>query len=761
MKSSIVLLTIGATMLSLGSGTAIADDAVKGWLNWRGPHQTGVSDETCLPDEVEVGGKNHLWSYKIAGRGAPVIANGRVYAFGYRGEGPDLQEFLSCLDEETGELIWEKGFSDFLSDTVYNRYSIGSPAVDAETGRIYLSTTNGVMLCFSPEGEILWEHSMMERFGRLTFPNGRTGAPVIDQDLVIIRGITSYWGADGPARDRFYAFDKLSGELVWSSTPGVAPKDSSFSTPVFGWANGKRVFYAGTGCGNVVCVNARTGDPVWRFQFSYGGVNSSVLLHDNNKIIAIHGKENIDSSEVGRMAAIRIGKEPAAGEKGPVVLGSDDEIWRNPLNMFTSSPVLVGDRVYQLTHTGELVCVDANSGEILWTEKLNNSQLHASPAYADGKLYVPMVSGDFYILKVKEDGVEILDKEPLGDECLGSPTIYNGKIYVHSKGQLFCFGSKKGNPVADKPEDPALWAAQGPATQLQVVPNDLILTPGESASLKVRALDSNGFVVNEAEDVSKVNFAKFIPPTAKVRTEMDAYFTADGKLATTDCAETSAGAFKASLNGLQGIFRGRAMPAVSIDEDFSNYELAEARPDGTKFDYPPLPWIGARFKWEIQDVDGNKALTKTLDNVLFQRAITFIGDPNASNYTVQADVMTDGNRRMMSNVGVINQRYFINLIGNWQQLEVSSNHERVKVSVPFKWKAKTWYRLKSRVDIAEDGSGVVQAKVWPRDEEEPSEWTIEAEHANAHKKGAPGLIGFSPQSRFSVYVDNIKVTPNE
>ncbi|HCB99144.1 MAG TPA: hypothetical protein DEP78_12835, partial [Verrucomicrobiales bacterium] len=181
---------------------------------------------------------------------------------------------------------------------------------------------------------------------------------------------------------------------------------------------------------------------------------------------------------------------------------------------------------------------------------------------------------------------------------------------------------------------------------------------------------------------------------------------------------------------------------------------------GTAFAYPPLPWIGARFKWDIREMDGSKVLVKTLDNVLFQRATSFIGHPDASNYTVEADVMTDGNRRMKSTVGVINQRYVIALIGNWQELEVSSNHDRIKVSVPFKWSTKTWYRLKSRVDVAKDGSGVVRAKAWPRDEEEPSSWTIEVPHKIAHTKGAPGLFGFSPQSRYSVYVDNISVYSN-
>ena len=95
---------------------------VTGWLDWRGPHQTGVSDETGLPDKIELNGENHLWTKDLSGRGQPVIVshNGkeRVYAIGYRGEGTELREYLVCLDPVTGETIWEQGFSDFLSDNV-------------------------------------------------------------------------------------------------------------------------------------------------------------------------------------------------------------------------------------------------------------------------------------------------------------------------------------------------------------------------------------------------------------------------------------------------------------------------------------------------------------------------------------------------------------------------------------------------------------------------------------------------------------------
>ncbi len=745
-------------LLTLTAQTALA--SIDGWLNWRGPEQTGVSRETGLVSEVEIDGKNHLWSVDLSGRGTPVIANGRLYTMGYRGEGPDLQEILLCADAETGKTIWEFGFNDYLSDIIYLRYAIGSPTVDRETGNIYVSTTCGEFACFNPDGKQLWTISMMEKFGRLTFPNGRTGAVIIDDDLVIVRGITANWGKEGPARDRFYAFDKITGELVWRSTPGTAPKDSSFSTPIMAWYGGKRVFYAGTGCGNVVCVNARTGEPLWRYHYSYGGVNSSIVKHDD-KLIVIHGRENLDNSEIGRMIALSLnGTEDLDGKKQKV-LDVNSELWRLPLCMFTSSPVLVGDKVYQVVQTGDLYCIDVNSGKVVWKEKLSNAQLHASPLYADGKLYIPMKNGLFYIVKPGDTGIEVLTKIQLEGNGLGSPSAWNGKVYVHSTEKLYCFGKAGDNPGLVKGSTEKRYDKAGKPARLQIVPNEVLLTPNTKQDFKINVLDSNGFLADTmaSDDAS---WEKFIPATAKVKSKLKGDFNDKGTLVIDSGNDPSAGAFKATADNLTGVIRGRVVPEMPFSEDFESFDLnVTAKSDGGKFSYPPLSWIGGRLKWEIRELEGNKVLAKTLDRVLFQRALTFIGHPDSTGYTVEADVMTDGNRRMMSNVGVINQRYIVALIGNWQQLEVSSNHDRIKVSVPFSWRENVWYRIKTRVDLNDDGSGVVRAKAWKRSDPEPKEWTIEVPHKIAHKVGAPGLIGFSPQSQFKVFVDNVSVTKSK
>jgi outer membrane protein assembly factor BamB len=291
----------------------------------------------------------------------------------------------------------------------------------------------------------------------------------------------------------------------------------------------------------------------------------------------------------------------------------------------------------------------------------------------------------------------------------------------------------------------------------------VLLHPGDTVSFQVRELDVHGLTVKEIDDPKSVQWTPFIPPTARVKAKMNAAFKADGQLTAPPDKSPSAGAFEAQVDGLRGYLRGRVLPGLPIQQDFESFALTETTSNSaeppTAFAYPPLPWIGARFKFDVRDKDGNKCLVKTIDNTFFQRATVFMGTPEMNNYTIEADVMSDGNKRKMSNVGVINQRYRIVLKGNEQALETTSNEELFRVQTPFHWPPNTWYRLKARVDVAAEGSGVIRSKAWKKGDAEPEAWTSEVPIAHANASGCPGLFGFSPQN-MRVYIDNVVVTAN-
>src|SRR5437764_13583215 len=96
MKLRINRLVLIAILAAGSALTRIAGADVRGWLDWRRPQQDGTSLEKGLPDKWELGGANDLWLIDISGGGSPVIANGKVFALGYRGSGQDLQEVLFC-----------------------------------------------------------------------------------------------------------------------------------------------------------------------------------------------------------------------------------------------------------------------------------------------------------------------------------------------------------------------------------------------------------------------------------------------------------------------------------------------------------------------------------------------------------------------------------------------------------------------------------------------------------------------------------------
>ena len=702
------------------------------WPDWRGPGRDGVSLETSLPTQWSPAGQNLAWKAPYGGRSAPIVLGDRLFLQNSVGEGETQQERVMCFHADTGKLLWEHRFNVFSSDVPPHRVGWASPVADPASGNVYALGVGATLLALSRDGQLLWERFLSENFGQITTHGGRTVSPVIEEDLVIVSGVTSGWGKQARGRHRFMAFDKKTGETVWVSAPGGRPYDTTYSTPISAVINGTRLLIAGGGDGAVHALKPQTGEPVWKFAMSKRGINTGVVLQGATAIVS-HSEENLASSAMGLIAAIdaaatgNLGKEHVKWEVHGFLAGF-------------SSPVVDGGRVYQIDNSANLYAFEIASGKKLWTLNLGTIQ-RASPVLAGGKLYVGTQNGKFYVLRPGPARCEILDADLLGTEAAPQPIIASvaisrGRVYLVSSEALYCIG-KKSKQASPRPGMSEVPASRGPVAHLQVVPAEVVLQPGESVRFRARLFDRHGRLIREGQAAWSLEQLR-----GKIQN--------GGRFLAASDPVAQAGQVKATVEGLSGIARVRVIPPLPWDEDFQS--LAAGR--------PPRHWMSATGKFVVREVDGNKVLVKLSDKPFLRRARVFLGPSDWSNYTIQVDVRATEKRRQMGDAGVVAQRYSLVLSGNHQRLELQSWQPETArtVSAALPWNGDDWYRLKLRVENLPDGKVRARGKAWPAQEAEPGAWSVERVDPIPNLQGSPGLYANAP---FEIFFDNLKVRSNQ
>ena len=710
----------------------LAPAAGSDWAEWRGPARDGVSNEKNLPTHWSPAGENLTWKAPYGGRSAPIVMDGRLYLQNTAGKGELEQERLMCFNADTGKLLWEHRFNIFLSDVPPHRVGWASPVGDPGTGNVYAFGVGGSLFGLTRDGKVLWERSLGEDFGLLTTHGGRTVSPIIDGDLVIVSGVTFSWGQHARGAHRFMAFDKKTGETIWISAPGGRPYDTTYAPPVIATVNGTRLLIQGASDGVVYAIKAGTGELVWKYEISKRGLNTGVVVHDGVAILT-HSEENLDSNEMGMIVAV---DAAAKGEIKKEQIKWQVYGWQGGF----SSPVLDGDRLYQVDNGANLAAFDVNSGKQLWLQKLGTIQ-KASPVFADGKLYLGTEDGKFFILKPSATGVEILDQDQLGTEALpetiiASAAVSDGRVFVVSDSNLYCIGKK----VVDRHVTSCcgLSATVGPPTYVQVVPTELILKPGDKVNFRVRLFDEHGSFVREE------------PSATWALDQLKGTVTNGQFVASTDSV-AQAGLVKATVGGITGSASVRVFPPLPLSENF----------DSMAVNAIPATWVNTTPKFLVREVNGNKVLVKTTEgSSLASRARAYFGPSNLSDYTIEADVQGTQKRRQQGDVGVIAQRYVLTLYGNSQSLHIEPWQPETArtVKMPFAWKPDAWYHLKLRVDVLPDGKVRARGKAWLVGEAEPAAWMLERIDPIPNRQGAPGIFG---NGLAEIFFDNLKVYKNE
>lgn len=775
-------------LLAVTSGTVQAD-----WTHWRGPQQSGVSPEKGLPDSFKIaqpGKDNLLWTAPHGCRSTPMVHQGRVFFSSHTGTERELeQESVVCLDANTGKTLWQYKFNVFYTDIVSNRVGWTSMAVDPASGNVYCHGTQGLLLCLSRDGELLWQRSLTEEFGRVSGYGGRLSGVAVDSDLVIVPINCAVWGKYGRGGCRFAAFHKLTGEQAWFGSTGFRVLDSFQSTPVVADVGGQRLVIGGGGDGGLHAFKVNTGEKVFSHIFCEGAVNVSPVV-DGDLIYIAHGDVSPEGGNVqGRIVCL---------DGSQVTDGKPKVVWqRDGLKVKFASPILHDGRLILNDEGARLYCLDAKTGEDVW--KLNyggGGNVRCSPVLADGKIYVGDSRGRFYILKddpkkpTKLHQASLFSVDPTtGDridgEIDGSAAVSDGKVFFGNGTTLFCIQStpalsdsqatRDSQGAASSPDtvsspDTASASPSGakPAT-LMVFPGEVTLLPGGSETFQARLYDERGNFIRETQ--AKWELAAMegpeptvgLPPPPKINPPvLKGMITQQGMLTVAEDLQGQFGRVVATAEGLTGSARIRQIPKLPYAQDF------EKVPPGAV----PGGWINAVVKFETRQVGEDKVLVKTANNPnpLAARATAFFGAPDWSDYTIQADMLSTMVRDQMGDMGISANRYSFFLQGEPRQLRLVSwgGLLRIDRSEVLDWKSDVWYRMK--MTVKKDGeAALVLCKIWPRDQAEPESWTFEVRDRSPNLQGAPGIYARVPAGSIvsrtepgsEIYFDNISVTPNQ
>jgi hypothetical protein len=423
-------------------------------------------------------------------------------------------------------------------------------------------------------------------------------------------------------------------------------------------------------------------------------------------------------------------------------------IWQNKeIGNGKSSPLLVDGRLYVADDLGNFYIFDAASGKQIGKPvKLVGTIVRASPLYADGKIYMCSTSG-WHVFQPTANGLKLVDRMRLdaADEISGSPIVSHGRIYLPTSSHMYCLAKPDTVPAATAippgPVETPVDVNDKPA-QIQIVPCDVMLQAGRKQEFEVRLFNAKGQLVKTQPVEFQLQGPGEITPGG--------VFTA-----ASDNAHTAT-IITAKLGDVTGQARVRVVPPLPWKFDFNDITLSGPNNTGD----PPVTWVGMRYRHQIRDVDGNKVMVKITTIPKGTKSQGWIGPPELHDYTIQADFRASKGS-IMPDMGLVAQRYTLDLMGANQQLQIRSwtaqIHTNFSKSVPYEWQIEKWYTMKFKA-ANEGGKAVLRGKVWPRDEKEPPAWTIEAADENPNVVGSPGFYGESSNSE--IQIDNVTVTAN-
>jgi outer membrane protein assembly factor BamB len=361
----------------------------------------------------------------------------------------------------TNKILWTYTVGDYM-------YS--SPAV--VEGRVYFGSENSKMYCLNASsGTLLWSYTTGDRIW---------SSPAVTDGKIF------FGSRDG----KVYCLDAFNGSEIWEFLVppwprGLSPQDTYVdSSPAV--VDGR--VYIGTNNRYVYCLDASSGDVIWSYPTGSWVFSSPAVV--NNKVYVCSDDGHLYCLDTQNGSLIWSHEAPVFSSDDPTIVDgrvyivptnyvlcldaeTGEELWSKTLvpygELGTAAPGVAEGKLYvgywpTCELWGIMFCLDAVNGSIVWETNISGNAFGASsPAITDGKVYVgsiggyPAYHGEVFCFNA--DTGEILWNFTTGDWIESSPAVAQGRLYVCSNDfTVYCFGNISIN------HPPTIPTINGPAS---------------------------------------------------------------------------------------------------------------------------------------------------------------------------------------------------------------------------------------------------------------------------------------------------------
>jgi outer membrane protein assembly factor BamB len=353
--------------------------------------------------------------------GPGVGGRGGRGGFGRRGGdgGGGSQEHsfeVMALDRATGKTLWRQVALTAVPHEGYHQqygsFASNSPTTDGQ--RVYAFFGSRGVYVYDLEGRSVWQKDFGLKM-RMFNGFGEGVGPVLDAGRLILL-------FDHEAEGFLTMLDAATGREIWRT-----PRNDGTN-----WAAPLVVTHAGrkqivvNSARKVRAYDYETGRQIWEV----AGLGQNTIprpVQHQDLVLSMSGFRN------PALLAIRLGRE---GD----LAGTDAVAWTTNRGLsYTASPILHEGKLYFITDTAMVSCLDVATGQPVYQQvRLPKPyNIKASPVLAGGHLYFPTEEGDVVVAKLGTS-LDIVATNTLTDQSfIASPAVVDGEMFLRSRTHLF------------------------------------------------------------------------------------------------------------------------------------------------------------------------------------------------------------------------------------------------------------------------------------------------------------------------------------